>query len=290
MQAPTPRPDDAAAPPPPAPDGAELAALRAELDTVDDALHDLLMRRYAIVARLAESRAKGDGPALRPGREAQILRRLLARHAGPLSHGALVRIWREVLAASTALQGPFTVAAVHAPAARHLAREHFGAATPIRTHATPAQALAAVAAGEASVAVLPAPAEDESVETAWWPRLDAPRLQVVARLPFWAPGNGGGGGAEALVVSRIPADPTGRDRTLLAIEDAAERSRARLAAMLAGAGLAPRMLLPLRRDGAATPALAEVEGFLEPDDPRLAALPFARAQILGAYAVPETGE
>ncbi|HYZ32124.1 MAG TPA: chorismate mutase, partial [Crenalkalicoccus sp.] len=68
----------------PEPDAAALAALRAEIDTLDDALHDLLMRRAGVVARLAASRAKGDAPALRPGREAAVLRRLLARHAGPL--------------------------------------------------------------------------------------------------------------------------------------------------------------------------------------------------------------
>ncbi|MBW8269384.1 chorismate mutase [Caldovatus aquaticus] len=276
------------------PSALDLAALRAELDALDDALHDLLMRRFALVGRLAESRAKGDGPALRPGREAQILRRLLARHAGPMPAAALVRLWREILAASTALQGPFSVA-VFAPSAgsghARLAREHFGAATPIRPLPTPAQALAAVAAGEASVAVLPAPEEEDTPEAAWWTKLDSPRTQVVARLPFYRP-RFVAGDPEALVVSVLPADPTGRDRTLIRLEAEAGQSRARLAAALAAAGFAPLSLM-LQREGAATLALAEVEGYLAGDAgalARLAALPFARAQLLGAYAVPETGE
>ena len=40
-----------------------LLALRAEIDALDDAMHDLLMRRAAVVARMAASRAKtGAGP------------------------------------------------------------------------------------------------------------------------------------------------------------------------------------------------------------------------------------
>ncbi|MEN9499161.1 MAG: hypothetical protein RIS83_980, partial [Pseudomonadota bacterium] len=70
------------APAPPIADPA-LQALRAEIDALDDAMHDLLMRRAAVVARMAASRAKtGGGSPLRPGREAAVLRRLLGRHQG----------------------------------------------------------------------------------------------------------------------------------------------------------------------------------------------------------------
>ena len=34
---------------------------------------------------------------LRPGREALILRRLVARHRGPFSRAVLVRLWRELI-------------------------------------------------------------------------------------------------------------------------------------------------------------------------------------------------
>ena len=93
-----------AAPAAPGPE-TSLAALRAEIDAIDDALHDLVMRRAAVVARMAASRVKGDASSLRPGREASILRRLLARHSGALPPAALVRLWREILSASNAMQG-----------------------------------------------------------------------------------------------------------------------------------------------------------------------------------------
>ena len=107
-----------------------LAALRAEIDAIDDALHDLVMRRAAVVARLAASRVKGDdASSLRPGREAAILRRLLARHSGPLPAIAVARLWREILSSSNAMQGGFSVALPAGDAQLHeAARSRFGAA------------------------------------------------------------------------------------------------------------------------------------------------------------------
>ncbi|MEO3471206.1 chorismate mutase [Roseomonas sp. CAU 1739] len=270
------------------PAAAEIAALRAEIDALDDAMHDLLMRRSAVVARLAGSRAKGSGSPLRPGREAAVLRRLLARHGGPLARERIVRIWREIFMASTAIQGGFTVAAF-APSGQSeeasLAREHFGPITPMRVHPTAARALAAVSEGEASVAVLPVPAEGEAAEQAWWARLDTPRLQVVARLPFLSADDGEG----ALVVAPVPPDASGDDRTLVLFEAETRASRAGVSQTLAEAGLVVPSLL-LARAGESTLALAEIEGFLSAEDARLAALPWARRTILGAYAAPVAGD
>lgn len=271
----------------PPPQAEDLDSLRAEIDTLDDALHDLVMQRADIVARLAASRAKGTTIPLRPGREASVLRRLAARHAGPLPKAAIVRLWREIFASSSALQGKLTVAAyVPGPgtALARLAREHFGTATHIRNHQSSARALATVSSGEAALAVLPMPEESEAPETAWWISLDAPRLQVIARLPFIGPPQ-----PAALIVAPLAPDPSGDDRSLLRIEGAAELNRARLMPVLEAAGFHPRSLL-LRRSDDGVLALADVDGFVTPGDPRLAAVKVERVVTLGAYAVPMSGE
>ena len=95
--APQARPDTAA--PPTAED---LARLRAEIDALDDAMHDLLMRRAAVVARMARSGIKSATGSFRPGREALIMRRLIGRHRGPLPAAAVLRVWREVIASCQA--------------------------------------------------------------------------------------------------------------------------------------------------------------------------------------------
>ena len=49
---------------------ADLVTLRAELDGLDDALHDAVIRRAEVVARIAALRAKGRVP-LRPAARPQ---------------------------------------------------------------------------------------------------------------------------------------------------------------------------------------------------------------------------
>lgn len=263
-----------------------LSEVRAQLDAIDDAMHDLLMQRAGIVQDLAVSRAKAGSSILRPGREADILHRLLARHQGPLPRAALIRVWRELFAASIAQQGGFSVSVYERDAAMaRLVPEHFGGLTAVRTYPTPARALAAVTRGEASVAVLPFPEDADTREMEWWPALNAPQLSVVARLPFFVEGEPE---ADALVVAPGAPDPSEADRSLLLLESDSEQSRGQLLTTLAGAAIIARLVLVRRAPGISR-FLIEAEGLIMPDDPRLAALPFDRARMLGAYAAPLRG-
>jgi chorismate mutase len=280
-----------------APPQVTLASLRGELDRLDDQIHDLLMARARVVEQVGALGAKGP-VALRPGREADIIRRLLARHAGALPRRVLPRLWRELFAATTAMQGPYVVAVCEVqPGAGFVAaaREHFGMLTPLRAHRSPAQALAEVSSGSATVAVLPMPAEDEPQSAAWWTALlqrDQPRIHVVARLPFWSPRPEGASTARALVVATVPPDASARDRSLIGLELPGEMSRARLTAALAEAGLSLGGSI-LRRDPHDPTALAllDVEGMVADDDPRLAQLSASRPPVvLGANAVPVDGD
>lgn len=271
----------------------DLLSLRAELDRLDDTLHNTLMRRAEVVKQVAALRVKGPVP-LRPGREAAIIRRLLARHQGGLPAFGIVRIWRELLGTTTAQQHPLVVGVCEAgsdPAYLALAREHFGALTPMRPHRSPAETMEEVRAGRATVAVLPMPAEDEASSDAWWTALlhpGDPRMHVVARLPFWAPRPKGTPNVQGLVVSAAAPDPSGHDCSLLGLE-LADADRARLGAAVAASGFRTGpMIVRQGVDGLAACALTEVEGFISGDDPRLSALRGAgcRPTVLGAYAVP----
>jgi chorismate mutase len=204
-----------------------LTELRARLDDLDDKIHDLLMARARVVESVALS---GKPAAFRPGREAAIMRRLLARHSGKLPPQTLVRMWRELLAGTTAMQTAVTVAVADATLAS-IAREHFGFLTPVIAHPSAEAALHAVRNGSVSVAVLPFPLE-------WWPALTAaePRLYIIARLPFWGSRADHVPAAEALVVAAAAPDASGVDRSFIATQG----------------------------------AVAEVEGLISEHDPRLA--------------------
>ena len=270
----------------------DLADLRAELDRTDDALLAALVRRAALSARIGALAVKGP-VKIRPGREATILRRLLAQDRGHLRAQTVIRVWRELLAGSTALQGPFSIGVgADDPALIALAREQFGALTPLTAWPTPADAIDALRAGAATVAVLPMP---EERARAWWPALLDPaavRLHVVGRLPFWRPVSLAGLPGAALVVAASPPDPSGDDRTLLALTLPPHTARPRLHAALAVAGLpAGRTILQGEH------ALVELDGFVEAIDNGLAArlatlagpLPGpAGPAILGAFAIPSS--
>jgi len=280
-------------PPEPAPLD-RLAALRAELDGLDDLMHDTVMRRAGVVGQIAALGVKGRTP-LRPGREAAIIRRLLARHGGPFPRLGVVRAWRELINAFTAQQRPMLISVCEAEggqAAAAAAREQFGALTPLRLHRTPAQAIREVSAGAATAAVLPLPAEGEAPAAAWWTALlhtGDPRIHVVARLPFWAARPEGAPQVQALVVAAAAPDPSGADRSLLGLELPLEVSRDRLGAALAAAGFVAGPVILRRDPGApAARALADVDGFVADADPRLRALRSVLRPpvVVGAYAVP----
>src|ERR1700751_4467174 len=131
----------------------DLKGLRRRLDEIDDKLQDLLIERAQIVSLVAASKKDGNRPAYQPAREAEIVRRLVRRDPGAPPLATLVRMWREMLAATVRLQSPFSVA-VFAPAGRpgiwDLARDHYGSHTPMSVYDTLGQGIRAVAGGTAS--------------------------------------------------------------------------------------------------------------------------------------------
>lgn len=280
-----------------------LDELRREIDRIDDALHDLVMRR----AEVAQSvrRAKGNGPLFRPAREAQLLRRLVARHRGSLPVAVVARVWREIMAATLRLQEDFTVAALVQPdmqAMWDLARDHYGTAGRMQEMASASQVVRAVAEGEALIGVVPVPVEDD--RDPWWPALtaaagDKGQPRVIARLPFVAPGTLRGERTQALAIARLEPEATGEDRSLLAIETTAPISRARLADALGQVGLKPTLHVSAAMPGGDGERLSlfEVEGFVAQNDKVLTTLieaaptvieggSIARTLVIGAYAVP----
>lgn len=270
-----------------------LAALRGELDGLDDLLHDTLMRRAGVVAQIGALGVKGRTP-LRPGREAAIIRRLLARHAGPFPRAGVVRVWRALINAFTAQQRPMLISVCERDGGQDVlaaAREQFGAITPFRLHRTPAQAIREVGAG-LTAAVLPLPVDGEAPAAAWWTALlqaGDPPIHVVARLPFWTARPEGAPRVEALVIAAAAPDPSGADRSLLGLELPLDVSRARLGTVLAAAGFSVGEII-LRRDpgASAAHALADVDGFVGDADPRLATLQSVLRPpvVVGAYAIP----
>jgi chorismate mutase-like protein len=269
-----------------------LDELRRRLDAIDDSIHDLVMERAGMVVRIAALKQSTGQPSFRPGREAEILRRLASRHRGPFPLQSLVRLWRELLGGTVAIQGGFRVAVPDGqPGLWDLLRDHFGGYLPLLPCVDAAAVLAAVAKGSAHAGVLAMPVADDPVP--WWPLLVARRgdgARIVARLPFADAGNGRG--RDAFVVGAAAADPTGDDRTLLAIAAAKTMTPARLVAALEGIDTPVTLIATHAHAATETWHLVEFDGTVTADDPRLTAAlrsvgePAPTAWALGGYARP----
>jgi chorismate mutase / prephenate dehydratase len=272
----------------------ELEGLRRRLDEIDDRLQDLLIERAEIIAMVTASKKDRNQPAFQPAREAEIIRRLVGRHHGAFPVATLVRMWREMLAATVRLQAPFSVA-VFAPSERQgywdLARDHYGSFTPMATCDAVGPLIRAVAGGEASLGVLPMPRANETEP--WWLDLSSmseSRPRVIARLPFGPRGTARDDDDEALVIALDIPQKSGLDRTLFAVECSSEITHARMLKLLSAAGLVCTSLLNCRRDFAVH--LIEIEGFVPISDARLATFranlgPALRRLLpFGAYATP----
>ena len=279
-------------------DSPNLDSLRQQIDAIDGELHAMIRRRADLVDRISAAKPAG-GLALRPGREAQVMRQRLATHQGPFPPTALYRMWREMMCAFTLMQTPDLKIAICRPADQpgywDLARDHFGCQIPFVANDTPAQVLAAVRANPSTVGVVPTPIESDAAP--WWPLLaghDATLPNVVARLPFLDMPNARARGIAAFVLARMEPEDSGDDRTLISVEATTGLSRNRIAGALAKVGLpAFTSALDQVADGVHH-YLIELPGVLADGDERLRELGTAlglksgRVAAIGAYAVPAT--
>ncbi|GIW86937.1 MAG: prephenate dehydratase [Isosphaeraceae bacterium] len=87
-----------------------LAALRAEIDDLDQQLVRLLNRRAEIATRIGQLKDHGNLPVWSPAREEEVLARVMEYHRGPLPAETLRLIFRELMSGSRALQRALRVA------------------------------------------------------------------------------------------------------------------------------------------------------------------------------------
>ncbi len=275
-----------------------LQDLRRRIDEIDDGIHDLLIQRIDLVDQVAA--AKGENAvAMRPGREAQVVRRILDRHKGRFPIGVLLRIWREIIAASTNLQQPFAVAVFeveNGESLERLARAHFGSLTQLTNFSTESGVIRAITENRATVGLLPLPQSE--TEAPWWlflARRSADTPRIIARLPFINAGNRGAASPEALVLGVVPHEDSGLDHSFIIAETREELSRTAMLRLLAQADFERPERGLWEETADHNLHLIEVVGFVDENDPRLAAMmqldgdAVAYMTAVGSYAL-ATGE
>ena len=283
------------------PDKQALADLRAQIDRLDGMLHDLLRDRAELIDQVRRLKGK-QHIYVRPGREAQMIRALVARPQGKLPEGMVVRVWRELISGFTLLEGALKIAIYSpdkGPNLWDLSRDYYGSFTPFLEMSSAVAAIKAVQANKATIAVVPPPALNE--KDCWWPLLANDKknvLTVFASMPFETVKPGRSNARLSLpmglVVGKLYPELTGDDRSFLTMQ-CVHVPEGEMRRLLGKAGYKVRQLLMQQtgRGGAAPIAfLVEAEGYVGRNDTRLARL---RAMLgsrlqhlapLGGYAVP----
>lgn len=253
-----------------------LAEVRARIDAVDAEILRLIDRRMQITRDVAAAKRVDEGPAkfpLRPARESQILRRLIASERDAATQSLVVQIWRGLMGESLYQQSPFHIAAwggKDIARVTELARLRFGAAPALYRVEQPEQALSSARTGAVGVLAL-------TRDHAWWGRLLVDReLKIFAVLPCLSQW----GAPAAVAVAPVELEPSGPDDETLWVTDAAER--------------AYEVELALSRDGVAARLLTEagglklfaLAGFFQSDDERLSRAPGSLTGVIGVAPAP----
>tara|TARA_R110002096_G_scaffold56840_11_gene144738 strand:+ start:139 stop:972 length:834 start_codon:yes stop_codon:yes gene_type:complete len=269
----------------------DLANRRAEIDRIDREMQQLLQNRAKVVqgvvrAKKAATAAGEITPPFRPGREAEVLRTLVAHHRGDFPAASLLRIWREIISGATRIQAEQRILVVGgAGDSWDLARDHFGLGAVYEAVHSLSLVFDMLRQNAAAAAVLPMQAK--SGAGVWWRELmqteppeGAP--QVVARLPFFKAGTNG----DAVVLSPFPPDASSQDRGVLGLTLQGSASPHELAGIAETAGLKPTS--PALVDDSY--AWLEVDGLVSPDAAAITAIAnatgIADIRVLGGYAVP----
>lgn len=186
-----------------------LGELRAEIDRIDRAMHELLIERSAIIDTLISVKKSNEtGSAFRPAREASMMRLLVERHHGILPLDTVESIWRVIIATFTYVQQAY---AVHVDLSssdvlvRDSVRFHFGYTVPVVRHMGASAVVEAVAKSRGDLGLVRAEAVAGS--KAWWRELEGEgKPKIIARLPFVERGDHPAALPLFVVSKPLPAD------------------------------------------------------------------------------------
>lgn len=225
--------------------------IRQMIDEKDQQMRHLLIERAELVIQIGLAK-KSVTPtqegtphiALRPAREAIILRRLLAQDSGHLPKSVLVAIWREMIASFCNLQFDFSVAywGENEPdAARDMVRYYFGHTVSIKRCQTVRTVLQSVSDNKTTIGIVPAPDTTHGSDGNWWLNLSQD-VHVSGILPFVKSDPATTVKNGYYFISKAPAEESGNDSFMLFVDTVPDVSRMTIVLFLKEIGYEARTL------------------------------------------------
>jgi len=265
-----------------------LDEIRREIDRIDHTMHGLLMERGQLIADLQAAkgvRGERGSNAMRPAREARMMRGLARRHDGPLPLLAVERIWREIISAFTQLQAGFAVYAAggEPQVLAALGQFYFGVTTPLTLESSIQDTITRVETDVNAVGLIAAPLSE------WWmdlASLTERRARIVAHYPFQKhAGAAPLWNHECWVVSQAPFDPSDNDRTLAVVSGTDGHDEDTIVEALAAQGLdrGTWRMVDQTHEAGAYFTLVDLDGYRVADEVTLAAP--LEIGFLGGYGI-----
>ena len=160
----------------------DLNQLRSKIDCLDDEILQALVKRMQLSDQVISS--KNGVAAFRPGREAVLVRQLIAKsksYSEGLAPEAILGIWRQIMAASLNRQNGAVSCAVHKKVMPVVAW-HMGGASTLIINDQLFPLIEAVASGHCQYAMVPA---HEDIETLLACLDQHHQLKVIALTPLY---------------------------------------------------------------------------------------------------------
>jgi chorismate mutase/prephenate dehydratase len=160
----------------------ELAALRERIDAVDRALLEALNQRAELVRQVGALKERTGASVYEPGREREIVSRLVHANAGPFPDVGLGPVFREIISATRSLEAPLSAAYLGPEGTfSHLAaRRQLGAQARLQALPSIGDVFAAVARGKLDLGVVPIENTIEGIVTASYDALARHDVQICA--------------------------------------------------------------------------------------------------------------
>lgn len=146
----------------------KLKEVRDRIDALDEQIQALINERAKCAQQVAGLKNGGDSATFyRPEREADILRKILARNQGPLNGEEMARLFREIMSACLALEQPLRIAYLgpEGTFTQAAALKHFGHSVKTDPHLSIDEVFRDVEAGTCPYGVVPVENSTEGVIT-----------------------------------------------------------------------------------------------------------------------------
>ena len=141
-------------------DDSDLGSIRGQIDSIDEQIQVLINERAGLAQAVAVSKKRDSLRTVdyfRPEREADVLRRVIARNEGPLRDEEIARLFREIMSACLAQQEPLKIGYLgpEGTFTQSAVEKHFGHSVRSLPLATIDEIFHEVEAGNADFGVVP---------------------------------------------------------------------------------------------------------------------------------------